>query len=99
MTIILQITNIGVSYQNRNFSQINGQPVVSYLIDRLKAIQDAKLLLPHQIRRKIMYLSRLQIRNRWRYSGAIIKMCLKESVERLNRLDVRILSEYLPIIR
>ena len=45
MTIILQITNIGVSYQNRNFSQINGQPVVSYLIDRLKSDTRCKIII------------------------------------------------------
>lgn len=45
MTIILQVTNIGVSYQNRNFSQINGQPVVTYLIDRLKSGSECKIII------------------------------------------------------
>lgn len=45
MTIILQVTNIGVSYQNRNFSQINGQPVVTYLIDRLKSDAECEIII------------------------------------------------------
>lgn len=36
ITVVLQISNVGVSYENRNFSQIKGRHVVSYLIGRLK---------------------------------------------------------------
>lgn len=45
MTIILQISNIGVSYQNRNFSLIDGQTVVSYLIGRLKRDSECKVII------------------------------------------------------
>lgn len=45
ITTILQVSNISVSYNNRNFSQIQGQPVISFLIRRIKKSSDFDIVI------------------------------------------------------
>ncbi len=62
MTIILQVSNIGVSYQNRNFSLINGQTVVSYLIGRLKRDLECKVIITTSDRLEDDIFERIAVR-------------------------------------
>lgn len=45
ITVILQISNIGVSYENRNYSQIKGKLIISYLIGRLKSDSECNVII------------------------------------------------------
>ena len=62
MTIILQVSNIGVSYQNRNFGLINGQTVVSYLIGRLKRDLECKVIITTSDRLEDDIFERIAVR-------------------------------------
>lgn len=45
ITTILQVSNISVSYYNRNFSEIQGRSVVSFLIRRIKENPDFDIII------------------------------------------------------
>ena len=45
ITIILQASNYRESFQNRSFQMIQGIPVISYIIRRVKARDDINMIL------------------------------------------------------